>query len=331
MSAIEPGWYKDPADIATQRWWDGDGWIGDPIPADAIPPAGPPPVTIPPAASVATAPAGTGARAPETAPQPWPATSPSAAPGRPSSGPGPTGHAPAGTGGASPRGGPPPGWPGAWPPGMPFPMPPPRPHGLMLAGAGARFGARVVDILAVLVLSVIANAWFAIQFWRGVQPWFNDYLAWARTNPTSLDGVPTPPESTLELLLLMCVVLTAVWFAYEVPATANSGQTLGKRLLGIKVVRVEADERLGFGRSLRRWSRLGLPTLLWPLCWGLTALLQVIDCLFVIIDRPLRQALHDKGARTVVVQVPRPGRPETARTPAIPYESATGGRHADPR
>jgi uncharacterized RDD family membrane protein YckC len=212
-------------------------------------------------------------------------------------------------------------------------MPAPRPHGLMLASAGSRLVARLVDILAVLILSVIANAWFAVQFWRDFQPFFADYLRWAsgNTNPLALDGAPTPPESSSTLLLLMTVVITAVWFAYEVPASANSGQTLGKRLLGIKVVRIESDGRLGFGRALRRWSRLGLPTLFWPLCCGLTALFQVIDCLFVVIDRPLHQALHDKGARTVVVQVPRPGRPETAPTPATPYESAAGGRHVDPR
>ena len=99
------------------------------------------------------------------------------------------------------------------------------------------------------------------------------------------------------------------------PASANSGQTLGKRLLGIKVVRLESEERLGFGRSLRRWSRLGLPTLLWPLLRRRACSCRLIDCLFVVIDRPLHQALHDKAAATVVVQVPAPGRPETAAHP----------------
>jgi hypothetical protein len=59
--------------------------------------------------------------------------------------------------------------------------------------------------------------------------------------------------------------------------------------------------------------------------------LQVIDCLFVVIDKPLRQALHDKTAATVVIQVPRPGRPETAQLKTSQPESVTtGGRHADP-
>jgi uncharacterized RDD family membrane protein YckC len=201
----------------------------------------------------------------------------------------------------------------------------------MLASAGSRFAARLVDILVVLLLCVVANAWFAIQFWRGFEPFFSAYLAHVQANPGSLEGLPTPPESSATLLLVMTFVITAVWFAYEVPGSANSGQTLGKRLMGIKVVRVESDDRLGFGRATRRWIRLGLPTLFWLTCWGLPFLLQVIDCLFVVIDRPLRQALHDRSAHTVVVQVPRPGRPETARTTATPYESLTGGRHADPR
>jgi uncharacterized RDD family membrane protein YckC len=197
----------------------------------------------------------------------------------------------------------------------------------MLASAGSRFMARLVDILVVLVLASVANAWFAIKFWRAFAP----VLEWASSAPSSLDGAPASVEQVVELSVLMCIVLTAVWFAYEVPATANSGQTLGKRIFGIKVVKVEADERLGFGRSLRRWFRLGFPTLFWPFCYGLPVLLQVFDCLFVVIDRPLGQALHDKGAHTVVVQVPRASRPETARTSATPHDSAAGGRHADPR
>jgi uncharacterized RDD family membrane protein YckC len=206
----------------------------------------------------------------------------------------------------------------------------PRPHGLRLASAGSRFVARLVDILAVSVLCVIANAWFAIEYWRDIQPYLAGYTRFIQSGQTNVESLPVPPESATFLLLLMGFVATAVWFAYEVPATSNSGQTLGKRLLGIKVVRLESEENLGFRRAFRRWSRLGLPTLLWAACCGVTFLLQVIDCLFVVIDRPLRQALHDKGAATVVIEVPRPGRPETART-GVSEPTTTGGHHADPR
>ena len=127
----------------------------------------------------------------------------------------------------------------------------------------------------------------------------------------------------------MIVVATAVWFAYEVPGIANSGQTLGKRLLRHQggpagerraarlrpvVAPLEpagpADAALGLLR--RRASSCSL------------------DCLFVAIDRPLRQALHDKAAATVVVQVPRPDRP---RPPTPVPENADHRRthDADPR
>ena len=59
MSSLPAGWYKDPADTTTQRYWDGEGWIGKAIPADAVPPDGPPSAEEeepPPAAPVVGAP-----------------------------------------------------------------------------------------------------------------------------------------------------------------------------------------------------------------------------------------------------------------------------------
>ena len=41
MSNVTPGWYKDPAEPTTQRYWDGDGWVGGSLPLDATPPEGP--------------------------------------------------------------------------------------------------------------------------------------------------------------------------------------------------------------------------------------------------------------------------------------------------
>jgi uncharacterized RDD family membrane protein YckC len=125
-----------------------------------------------------------------------------------------------------------------------------------------------------------------------------------------------PPELT-NLGLIILFVTTAVWFAYEVPSTANSGQTIGKRLLGIRVMRMESVDRLGFGRSWRRWSRLGLPTLLWWCC-GIGLIIQLLDCFSVAVDLPLHQALHDKAAATVVVR--------TNRTPKDPAPVSVGGK-----
>jgi uncharacterized RDD family membrane protein YckC len=212
----------------------------------------------------------------------------------------------------------------------------------MLAASSARFMARFVDVLVVLVLACIANIWFAREFWQSFQPVWD----WAQQQPVNLDHVPTSANRAVELLVIMGFVLTAVWFAYEVPSSANSGQTLGKRIMGIKVVRLDTDGPLGFGRSFRRWLRLAWPTPFWVACYGLPLLLQLFDCLFVVTDRRLHQALHDRVAATVVVRVPRPGSPETAPTnPAgmgwpgrpdvhpqpVQEPPAAGGDHVDPR
>jgi uncharacterized RDD family membrane protein YckC len=222
-------------------------------------------------------------------------------------------------GGATPIPGPA-GAPVEWPVSHRYPVIAPRPHGFMLAGAGSRFMARVVDIIAVLVLAAIANVWFAIEFWRSFEP----VLRWAMSQPASWNTVPRSAEHATEMVIVMGFVLTAVWFAYEVPASANSGQTLGKRIFGIKIVRVESDGRLGFGRSFRRWVRLAWPTPFWLVCYGLPVIIQIIDCLFVAIDRRLHQALHDRICHTVVVQVPRSSRPETARIPIDTNPASTG-------
>lgn len=292
MSAIGPGWYKDPAEPTTQRYWDGEGWIGDPLPSDATPPPGPP------------APAGTApdlsATADATPVVPgWPAPFP----------PVPPPPAPAPHPAPQPRGGPlaeraVPQY------GYPAAVEAPRPHGLTLATPGARLLARLIDIGVLFALNAVVNGWFAWQYVRSVSPLVAEMWRRALAGDRSTDGLPQPDPRYESLLWVITLLTAALWFAYEVPALASTGQTLGKRLLGIKVVRLESAEQLGFGRSFRRWNTLGLPTLLWTCC-GVGFLLQLIDCLALTIDRPLHQALHDKSANTVVVHVERPGQPAT--------------------
>jgi len=335
MSDIAPGWYKDPVDPTTQRYWDGEGYLGEPIPADATPPDGPPPAPVAAAPPVPAVTSGVPVESQIAADAP-PVGPPAEPPAEGvAGGPPPPGYPPAGY---PPAGYPPSGYtanPGhPTPPAHPNPpgyqpppgyrprraMPPPRPHGLLLAGAGRRLAARAIDLAAIAGLCVIANGWFAYQWWQAVLPYTRDALRAQRAGGT----VPETPASIYSLLVMMCFVAAAVWFAYEVPGSANTGQTMGKRLVGIKVMRMESVDRLGFGRAFTRWGRLGLPTLLWP-CYGIGFLLQALDCMFVLIDRPLRQALHDKAAGTVVVQLSGP--PTTVSA----GDMTRGGTHADPR
>jgi uncharacterized RDD family membrane protein YckC len=149
------------------------------------------------------------------------------------------------------------------------------------------------------VINAVVNGWFIVRLYQEVWPWYRDVLKRAEAH-LPYDDIPRP-QNTQSLMFTITLIAAALWFAYEVPAVANRGQTLGKRLLGIKVLRLEADGPVGFGRALRRWNPMGIATLLWT-C-GVGFVLQFVDCLFVAFDRPLHQALHDKSAATVVVDV----------------------------
>jgi uncharacterized RDD family membrane protein YckC len=306
VTDIAPGWYRDPADTTTQRYWDGEGWIGEALPAGTMPPDGPP-ATPPAAPPLLVAP---------VVPTPPPPDPEKAGPG--SAGPG--------------AGRPvsvPPGWIKA------YPTMQVRPHGLALASASARLGARIIDALVVFVLCVVANAWFGYQTWQAAKPTVMEYMRRAQQDDLANPApYPEPTRDVSTMILMMLFVILAVWFAYEVPATANAGQTFGKRVMRIKVMRMESEERLGFGRSWRRWSRLGAPTLLWWCC-GAGLVLQALDCVCVLTDKPLKQALHDKGAGTVVVQIPRsttpPGSGSGSDQTPQSQKSLVGGRDADSR
>jgi uncharacterized RDD family membrane protein YckC len=334
VSDIAPGWYKDPAEPTTQRYWDGEGWLGDPLPVDATPPSGPPG----PAAATATAPpAGRPTAAPPAGAHPVPpprGAHPVPPPGTVPPGTVPPGTVPPGTvppgtvpPGTVPAGAAGPGLlpPGAipWRPGMPVPpgyrlaypvAPAPLPHGLPVAPLGRRLLARLIDIAIVLGLSAVATSWLAYQWFRDVRP-----LIQAIANQASYDNLPVPPFRATVLLWVIPIVAMLVWLAYEVPALAGRGQTVGKRAVGIKVMAAESTSPLGFGRALARWSLLGAPTALWTCCYGLTVIPQLIDSLSPTWGGPLHLALHDRSARTVVVHcgrrgheitpVPAPGRP----------------------
>ncbi|MGC4818083.1 RDD family protein [Micromonospora sp. DT63] len=322
--SVQPGWYVDPADTETRRYWDGEGWLGAPIPVDATPPDGPPPAEPPPAPVTPAAPATDQpvSTAPGWPPHSGPASQPGHGPVGAGGGPqaGPPGWTPQGVPpGWAPQAGPPgwtpqgvpPGWaPQGGPPGWLGRPPEPRPHGLRLAGYGRRLVARLIDFGLVFALNVLVNGWFVWRWLDELMPYWREAFRRGLEGNTSTEGMPPISEQTGLLQVVIVVIATALWLAYEVPAMAANGQTIGKRLMRIKAVPIAADQPLGFGRALTRWTTLGLPTLLWY-CAGLGLLLQLVDSLSPLFDHPLRRALHDKRAQTVVVEVP-----DTAASPA---------------
>src|SRR5439155_2988746 len=150
-------------------------------------------------------------------------------------------------------------------------------------------------------------------------------------NP-NYNALPAIPGRAQWILTVIPFIAMALWFAYEVPAIAQRGQTLGKRAVGITVLPLEGaveppapaapgappqpmrlnDARpgdappLGYLRSMRRWNPLGLPVLLYTCC-GVGFLLQFVDAISPTFGGPLHLALHDRSAGTVVVHSGRKG------------------------
>lgn len=167
------------------------------------------------------------------------------------------------------------------------PATPPAP----LAPLGARFMARFVDMVAVIGLNVVVNGWFVYQWWREMGPIYGRIFAGQTTD------LPERSELSLNLEYAIVFIGLGLWFAYEVPAMASTGQTYGKRLFEIRVTG-HGGQPPGWLAALRRWMFMSLPNLVAPCLVPL----QLVDSLWCTWDRPLQQCLHDKWARTVVVQ-----------------------------
>jgi uncharacterized RDD family membrane protein YckC len=90
---------------------------------------------------------------------------------------------------------------------------------------------------------------------------------------------------------LLWIVLPFVYFT--VLNGGDRGQTVGKRLLGIRV-RAEEGGRLGYGRA---FGRFVVGWVLWLLCY----VPGILDALWPLWD-VRHQALHDKVANSVVVE-----------------------------
>lgn len=137
-----------------------------------------------------------------------------------------------------------------------------------LAGIWPRFIARIIDV--VIVGSIL-----------GLVGWI-------------LDPHAKPDQTNLGLVALGALVS----LLYEVPATAIAGQTLGKRIARIRVVRVEDGARPGANRSLLRYFTAYLSALL-PY---VGPIVNPVAMLWFLWD-PRRQNIPDKVARTLVVKV----------------------------
>jgi uncharacterized RDD family membrane protein YckC len=189
--------------------------------------------------------------------------------------------------------GPPPGYPAApfpahgpyGPPGWPPPGPM-SPSGAPLAEFGDRLLAFIID--AVLVGAVLTAV---------TVPSF--FLVMTHLLPREDNGVPTPFTAFTSLLAFdaaFFLFAIAVWYVYAVELMFRRGQTLGKRLLKIRVIPLDPRRPMTRLLAFKRYAAQFLPSIF-------VGFYALIDDLWPLWDKPFQQALHDKAAQTVVVKV----------------------------
>lgn len=163
---------------------------------------------------------------------------------------------------------PPPGYP-APPPYAYAPPPLPGPPPELVAPLGRRFLAKLVDGL--VMATIIAGI----------------------TVPCSL-YLESDPEGVTEGLAVTGIVFSLLFaiFLYDPVLTATGG-TVGKRLCGLKVARIETGAPVGFGAAM------GRHLMAWLINNAVCVPLAYLWCTW---DKPFRQGLHDKIVRTVVVR-----------------------------
>jgi curved DNA-binding protein CbpA len=102
-----------------------------------------------------------------------------------------------------------------------------------------------------------------------------------------------------KLVYAIGVVVAAL---YLIPLTALTGQTVGKRLQKVRVVKVADGSAPGWAASAKRWSvPLGLALVLGATFLGPYGLVFGVIVIVGWVNRPDRQGMHDRIAKTVVV------------------------------
>ncbi|WP_217144089.1 RDD family protein, partial [Streptomyces sp. AC627_RSS907] len=142
-----------------------------------------------------------------------------------------------------------------------------------LADSGRRTLARIIDMILV-----------------GIVVWL---LSWAfNVQEYDVDGDQVEAGKSFGQSLIAAVL----YITYDTYMTTSRGQTLGKKWLGLRVANLHDGATPSVQTSLIRALVLWLPFAFCCACvW------TIITGGWSFFDRPYKQGLHDKAAKTVVV------------------------------
>jgi uncharacterized RDD family membrane protein YckC len=177
------------------------------------------------------------------------------------------------------------------------PLKPRRPlpsvHSTKPAAVGARIGAALIDIIIVSILSyMICLPFFKILHLQQAEELLKSQMAQLQKDPSALD--PELLSTLLPILFgvsVLALVLLFLMHAYYIYFESTSGQTPGKKVLGLRVVNLEGGpitRKQAVYREMIRWYLDGL--FLFP-------------AFIAIYSTPKRQRVGDLLAKTMVVEV----------------------------
>ncbi|MCA6090910.1 RDD family protein [Streptomyces sp. SCA3-4] len=144
----------------------------------------------------------------------------------------------------------------------------PGPPEEVLANPGARLGARLLDIIFLILVIMILGL---------------------------IVGIPVVALSDSESAGDVAFATAAIGalVLYDPLMTYAYGATFGKRICGLRVARLADADKLSLGAALGRWL---VYLLIGLIPFG--GLVNVLSCLW---DKPYRQCFHDKAVGSVVV------------------------------
>ncbi|QKW06768.1 RDD family protein [Streptomyces sp. NA04227] len=145
-----------------------------------------------------------------------------------------------------------------------------------LADSGKRVLARLIDMIIVGAVVLLIGWLFSVGSYD-VDP---DKVEYGESFGQSL-------------------IAAVLYIAYDTLLIAKTGQTLGKRLMKQRVANLENGSTPSMQTSLLRAAVLWIPFAFCCACvW------TIICGGWSFFDKPYKQGLHDKAAKTVVVSVP---------------------------
>lgn len=163
--------------------------------------------------------------------------------------------------------------------GSPYGEPDPLAGMPPLASRGLRLLARIVDALIVGIPVGIVMALLNLATTSGdAEPW---------------DSGNTVSQS---------IVYQLVYLVYEGLMLTRSGQTLGKKLVKVRVAVLQNGQVPHGSPGWIRALTYSIP----PVIPCIGSLFWLVNVLFCTWDKPYRQCLHDKVAKTVVVSADQP-------------------------